>query len=154
MKIINFLISKMMLRQWSRRSVLSPLGRRLQQQRPGIKSSRAAAVSTITNSSWIHNSSLSNETDAKRIRLPTISSCVFSSAAEEYHPEPRPFKKLMAGKHINSAKIFGCVSLWNNIYNHLLPFAIIITQLNMLSLLPHLLYYYLSSYLHFFSQPR
>ena len=95
----------MMLRQWSRRcSVTSTLGRRLLQRPAAIQRTNAvvggratAAISTIANdsSSWIHHRS-----NDHICNLPTAAAArVFSSAAEEYHPEPRPFKKIMAGKH-------------------------------------------------------
>ena len=87
----------------------STLGRRLL-QRPAIQRTNAvvggrataAAVSTIANdSSWIHHRSSGNDANVHFCNLPTAR--VFSSAAEEYRPEPRPFKKIMAGKY--NAKI-------------------------------------------------
>lgn len=99
---VNIVHVKMMLRQWSRRSASSALGplRRLQQHSSG--GGRAvAAISTIANnnsSSWIYHRSLNNDADAHIFRVPA--SRAFSSVAEEYHPEPRPFKKIMAGKQI------------------------------------------------------
>ena len=85
----------------------SSLGRRLL-QRPAAAIQRtnalvggrsaAAAISTIANdsSSLIHHRS-----NDHICNLPTAAR-VFSSAAEEYHPEPRPFKKIMAGKQHNA----------------------------------------------------
>jgi hypothetical protein len=139
----------MMLRQWSRRSVSTSLGRRLQ-QRPVIQSCsgivggggrRAAAVSTVANSSWIHHRSLSYEADdAKSSRLATISSRAFSSAAEEYHPEPRPFKKLMAGKH---TKIMYPLAMFPLYY-----------LINFTFVTHHKYYIIVSLFLSSFSQPR
>jgi len=118
----------MMLRQWSRRSVSSTLRRRLQQQRSVIKRTNIgggrAAVSTIANnSSWIHERSLGNDADAHFFRLPTTAARVFSSAAEEYHPEPRPFKKLMAANRgeiatriLRAGTELGCSTV--GIYSH------------------------------------
>ncbi len=92
----------MMLRQWSRRSVSLALGRRLQQRSGGGGRRAAAAVSTIANndSSRVHHRSLINDANAHSYRLPAARA--FSSAAEEYHSEPRPFKKIMAGKQTNA----------------------------------------------------
>lgn len=89
----------------------SSLGRRLLQRPAAIQRTNAvvggraaAAVSTIANgsSSWIHRSRANDASD-HFCNLPTAAR-VFSSAAEEYHPEPRPFKKIMAGKQ-HDAKI-------------------------------------------------
>ena len=101
----------MMLRQWSRRSLsssLSPLGRRLQRQRPITKSSRERiliggggrrSVSTVVNSPWIHNHEAHAQQQQSCGVLSNVASRALSSAAaEEYHPQPRPFKKLMAGE--------------------------------------------------------
>jgi len=98
----------MMLRQWSRRSLT-----RLQ-QRPavlvgGSKSSkeriaivgggRSRSVSTIVNSPWIHNHHEDSQKKKGGVLLANYDSRSLSSAVEEeYQPQPRPFKKLMAGK--------------------------------------------------------
>jgi hypothetical protein len=96
----------MMLRQWSRRSLT-----RLQ-QRPavlvgGSKSSKeriaivgGRSISSIVNSpSWIHNHHEDVQKKKGGALIANNASRSLSSAVEEeYQPQPRPFKKLMAGK--------------------------------------------------------
>jgi hypothetical protein len=97
----------MMLRQWSRRSLT-----RLQ-QRPavlvgGSKSSKERiaivggrslrSVSTIVNSPWIHNHHDAHKKNGGVVIANNASRSLSSAVEEEYQPQPRPFKKLMAGK--------------------------------------------------------